>query len=105
MFSAFILQKENKSVQLHFYFKLLRGRPIDSYGRRGAGKFGRDRLFIFSLSLAGKFIFKKKKQEGRGSSECWLKRETRQVFLCDYLFLQTTRMCMQSVCKCMLLKF
>ena len=104
-FQLLYSKKEKKSVQLPFFFKELRGRPIDSYGGRGAGKFGRDRLFIFSLSLAGKLIFKKKKKtRGRGS-ECWLKRETRQVFPCDCLFLQNISMRMQSVCKCMLENF
>ena len=29
------------------------GRPFDSEGREGAGKFGLDRLFIFSMSSTG----------------------------------------------------
>ena len=35
---------------------ILRGRPFDSEGA-GAGKFGRDRLFIFITGSAGKKLF------------------------------------------------
>ena len=38
----------------------IRGRPFDSEGGGGAGK-GRDILFIFSVSSAGKLIFKNTK--------------------------------------------
>ena len=56
------IRQARRSILLEYvvssYSILVRGRPFDSEGGGVAGKFCRDGSFIFSMSLAGKFIFR-----------------------------------------------
>ena len=101
--SFYTPKRKKKPLHLHFYYKEIRGDHL-FLGGGGAVKFGREKLFIFSLSLAGNFIFrytkarififisnkilkkkeqKKKKQTKDERGGGVLKRETRQDFPCD----------------------
>ena len=95
-------------IQFSLYQSIVRGRPFDSEWEGVAGKFGRDILFIFNMSLAGKlfsgipstkariFIFicdkifdppppkKKQKQKQKGGSEYWYRRQAGQDFSCFF---------------------
>ena len=104
MFSAFILQKKKNLYNYIFTSRNWGGNQLILTGEGGGGLanlVGTD--YLFSAWAWPENLFKKRGKGG--GSECWLKRETRQVYPCDYSFLQTTSMCMQSVCKCRLLKF